>query len=368
MNLYHVTLSRQAAFLRSKLSNAIIRKSFTQVKNELIISVEKPDKKNTYLQLTCNPNLPFILYNENIERQQNSTSVLNEIDNLKIIDVQMVPGDRIIIFKFNESKLQLYIQLFTNRSNFFVIDENQQITNSFKQQRKYVGRQIEIPSAKYVDLTKINSSDFIKTVEKNPDQKLSEVLKRKFQGLNQTILNEIFFRLEIEKDDLVNSFSDSRLTEIYSRLIGLFKEMQTSPVRIYFNGQIPEKFSLISLNHLQHLRCEIFDDINDALRVYNFQTLKYRSILTKKRQYELVIRRRIESLEKSLKVIDQKIKDPSKKKDYQKIGELILTQTEKVKVNQSKVKIIDYFSVNTPEIEISVNPELSPQENAATYF
>lgn len=148
MHLHHLTLQRQTEFLRDQISGAKIIDSFTQVKNEWVIALEEG-----CLQLSCDGQYPYIIHLEQCHRGKNSTEVMSEIIGLRIADLHLLPGERIIEISFENSEMILLLQFFTARTNFFLLDQERQILNAFKGQRKYIGQAFELPAGQnYIEI------------------------------------------------------------------------------------------------------------------------------------------------------------------------------------------------------------------------
>ncbi|HQU73003.1 MAG TPA: hypothetical protein PLG66_11945, partial [Calditrichia bacterium] len=62
MHLHYLTLERQAAFLAARLRGSNIRDSFTQRKNEWVITLDVPGSAEpAFLLLGCDGQYPFVL-------------------------------------------------------------------------------------------------------------------------------------------------------------------------------------------------------------------------------------------------------------------------------------------------------------------
>lgn len=368
MHLHFLTLKRQTNFLKEKISGAIIHDSFTQVKNEWILQLDLPDGDEKYLQLSCHPRFPFVILNESIKRQKNSTSVMELLLKLKIKDFDIIPGERILRIDFENSDLKLLIHLFTTNSNFFIVDKSNRIVNSFKKNKALKQTAYSIPDSIQNDIFSISTSQFLKLIKSTSEESLLTFLKKNFYHLNQTVLNEIFFRLDISKNAPIEKLEDNQLKKIYTEVIAFLKQCEKDNPVIYFEDKLPSVFSLTQLDYLQNLENEVFDDINAAIRFFNFQSIKYQILIQKKNSYKKSLTQRIEFLEKTLAKLGEKQDQPEKKEYYQKIGKLILAQPQVIKSGDKIVHLTDYYDPQLSTIQIQIEPNLNVQENAERYF
>ena len=368
MHLHFLTLKRQADFLQERISSAVIQDSFTQTKNEWILQLDLPDGNEKYLQLSCHPRFPFIILNDSIKWQKNSTTVMEELLGLKISNLKIIPGERIIRMHFENTDLRLIIHFFTTNSNFFIVNEGDLIINSFKKSKALKETAYSIPESIQTDISSISSSQLIKVIRSNSERSLLPFLKKNFLHLNQTVLNEIFFRLEIPKNTSSEKLEDKDLIKLYAATTSFLKQCEADPPRIYFQEKLPYVFSLTQLDHLKNFENEFFEDINSAIRFFNFQSLKYQTLIQKKNTYKKSLTQRIEFLEKTLMKLQQRQDQPEKKEYFQKIGQLILAQPQAIKPGAKSVQLTDYYDPKLSTIQVQVNPDLNAQENAESYF
>ncbi|NIT99812.1 MAG: hypothetical protein GWN01_02360, partial [Nitrosopumilaceae archaeon] len=170
--------------MRTRIVGTAIQNSFTQVKNEWILHLVSPQGEEIFLQLSCHPRFPFVILNDSIKRQQNSTTVLEELLALRISDLQIMPGERILRMDFDDSELKLIIHLFTSNSNFFIVGKNHLIINSFKKSKALKQTTYSVPENSQADITSLSSSQFLEMVESDAEKALAKFLKKSFFQLN----------------------------------------------------------------------------------------------------------------------------------------------------------------------------------------
>lgn len=368
MHNHHLTLEHQAGFIRERITGATIQDSFTQVKNEWILHLSYPDNEESYLHLSCHAHFPFIVMTDSIRREKNSTTVMEELLQLKIADLRIVPGERILEMTFHRTRQSLMIHLFTTNSNFFLIDESRRIINSFKKSKSLKGTTYSIPESTRLDITAIPPSEFAEMAKSESGTQLLRFLKKNFSHFNQTVSNELLFRQGILPDVIIKDLAPDQLMRLHAEAIDFFKECKKGQPRIYFREGLPHILSLTHLKHLSDLQNEAFDDINSALRFFNFQSIKNQVMIRKKNSYSKSLAQRIQHLEKtSQKLADRKAR-PNKKEYYTKIAQLILAQPQTVKKGESAAELVDYFDPQLPMIEVQINPKLNAQENAEAFF
>ncbi len=327
-----------------------------------------PQGEEIFLQLSCHPRFPFVILNDSIKRQQNSTTVLEELLALRISDLQIMPGERILRMDFDDSELKLIIHLFTSNSNFFIVGKNHLIINSFKKSKALKQTTYSVPENSQVDITSLSSSQFSEMVKSDAEKPLSKFLKKNFFHLNQTVTSELLYWLKIPMDAAIKNLENGQLAKLHAGFIDFLKECEQGQPHIYFKEKLPHVLSLTHLGHLADFKNEIFEDINTALRIFNFQSLKYQTLVQKKNSYTKSINQRIQYLERTLKKLEERQDQSSKKDYYQRIGELILAQPQAIQLGKNTCQLTDFFDPETPTIQINIHPQLNAQENAEVFF
>ncbi len=367
MHLHYLTLKRQVDFLNGKLPGCLLADSFTQRKNEWVIALATREQAAGNLLLSCDGQYPAILWLDRQNRGKNSTNVMAELIGKRIASISILPSERVVKVLFEASEVVLFLQLFTARGNFFILDQNGMILNSFKAGRKHIGTKYDISQNQLTSPLDLNRDAFLAFFAANANLQIHRVLKQ-LQLLTRPVIREILFRCNLDEKQLVSDVSKTNRSALWEQIQEFLKACQTDTPRVYFRGEIPEKFALTAFQSYSELTCREFSDINAALRFFCFQTWKNRGVLQHKKHLESVVTRKLKSLNYHLQQLQNRPVDTTKAENFKKIGELIASQPHLLKAGQSQVKLIDYFDPDLPEIAVKIDPERSPRENAEIYF
>ena len=367
MHLHYLTLKRQVEFLSAKLPGCVLADSYTQRKNEWVIALSTREQAAGNLLLSCDGQYPAILWLDQQNRGKNSTNVMAELIGKRVASINILPSERVVKVLFEAPGIVLILQFFTARSNFFIVDQNDVILNSFKAGRKHIGKKYDISPNKLMSPFDLNREAFLSFFSGNADLQAYRALKQ-LQLLTRPVIREILFRCNLNEKQLVSDVSKASQSALWEQIQEFLKDCQTDPPRVYFRGEIPEKFALTAFQSYSELSCREFSDINAALRFFCFQIWKNRGVLQQKTHLESVVTRKIKSLNYHLQQLQNRPTDAAKAGNFNKIGELITNQPHLLKTGQSQVKLIDYFGPEMPEITVKIDPERSPRENAEIYF
>jgi len=81
-----------------------------------------------------------------------------------------------------------------------------------------------------------------------------------------------------------------------------------------------------------------------------------------------VLRKTHQQKNRALAQVQRGAQESTRADEFQKYGDLLLSQLYAVKPNASEAELTDYFAPDAGQITISLNPDLTPQENAQKYF
>jgi predicted ribosome quality control (RQC) complex YloA/Tae2 family protein len=108
--------------------------------------------------------------------------------------------------------------------------------------------------------------------------------------------------------------------------------------------------------------------LNEALDAYYRQKIGESKLETARTELLTAVQRSIASRKQTLIALRQAIADAGKADRYKNLGELVLANLGTLKKGDGKVAIINYFDPEMPEIELELDPLLTPKENADRYF
>ena len=368
MHLNFLTLKRQTDFLVERIEGATIQDSFTQVKNEWILELVLPNKEESFLQLCCHPRFPYTILNRSIKRHGNSATVMEELLQSTITQLQIVPGERVLEIILGRTGQRLIMHLFTTNSNFFLVNESSRIINSFKKSKSLQGTTYSIPGSTRLDISAITSAGFAEMAMGELGTQFLNFLKKNFFHFNQTVSLEVLFRQKIARDIHIRDLASDQLMGFHKSAIAFLEECEKSQPQIYFQEKLPHVLSLTHLEHLAGLDGEAFENINSALRFFNFQSIKNQVLVQKKTSYSKSLMQRIQYLEETSKKLLVKKDQPDRKAYYTKIGKLILAQPQALKRGEATAALVDYYDEQMAVIQVKINPKLNAQENAEVFF
>ncbi len=344
----------------------------------------RANNKNYNLAISCNASNPRI----HLTTQKKSSPIValafcmhlrKYLQNGKITSIYTLNEDRIIVIEVtsrNEMRdlvsYKLIAEMMGRYSNIIMVNENNIITDALKQVPfDVMTKRTLVPSAKYTipDQPKIKLSEKAKIKDAlcaYSGNSISQMLSNIISGIAKSTAQEIvyFAGLEDNKQDLsnkdieklldaINTFDNIYDSSIYSPCVSIVNNIATDfYVTKYY--QINEFKKYDTLNEAIENTLSKKDDIYRQQEKTKHLLKAYNSFVSKCKK----------RLEKS----NQRLSDASLKDTYKIYGELIIANIYKIKKGDKEAIVNNYYEEDNKEIKISLDEQLSPQQNAQSYF
>jgi predicted ribosome quality control (RQC) complex YloA/Tae2 family protein len=377
-------------FLSKELAQSLLGKRINQIlqysRNDFLFKFRE---KLSPLFLSLDSRNPIIFlsdfhYSNKTHVTPFSTLLSKYLIDSRISDFKNIPLERIVSITFNRRNItgateifHLYIELIPKAANAVFTDEDKKILSSFsypsQQGRSYTqGEQYLLPKQKNkYNPFKINKDDFnaLVLINNEKDKERVNVLVNKLSGFNPIMANEILYLAKNKKIEL---------WEAYSYIIKQLSNNEITPT-IYapkdiFSEQdlnFDENQLLLSPTPLQSKKCfyfRTFSSFNQALQEYYILFNNLQSFVSEKKKLTTLLKTKIKRL-KRLKInLQKELEESEKSEQFKRIGELLLSNLKDIPMGKEKVEIINYFDPDQKIIEVALNPNISPQENAQKYF
>jgi predicted ribosome quality control (RQC) complex YloA/Tae2 family protein len=133
---------------------------------------------------------------------------------------------------------------------------------------------------------------------------------------------------------------------------------------IFYENDVPKEFSSIKMTMYDN--CEEFDSISELLLEYYAQKDMVTRIRQKSSDLRRIVATALERSYKKLDIQERQLKDTEKRDKYRIYGELINTYGYNIEEGARSFKALNYYT--NEEIEIPLDPTLTPSENSVKYF
>ena len=271
--------------------------------------------------------------------------------------------------------MRIVCEIMGRQSNIILLEQDGRITDSIKRvtgemssyRHIFPGSQYKSPpSQSKLDISRAGAADLEKAFLQHLGTKAARAVSVTLEGMGSILSRELCTRCGIDPDSQLDEDSVRALCAAALDLATLLKNQDFSPV-IYYSGDKVYDFSPILLTHI-NLPYERQNSINAMLDNF-FRQKTGAEALSREREYLLgVVNSFLEKSRKKLGGRLQDLKDAEEKSRYRLYGELITANLYRLKEKSSVALVEDYNRPGSPVIEIELDPNLTPLQNANKFF
>lgn len=302
------------------------------------------------------------------------------IDGAYVAAIEQIGFDRIMRLttqRHGEPQRTLHLEIMGKHSNLILLDENDIILGAAKHIGASVSRYRQVlPGREYLPPPGTDKLDFraldasaLEQLWEHAIPPITEPAQARqwlistFSGFGPFLADEILARASSD-----GAISRNRVCEELLALGQAVSKRAFSPVLVTGErgeGQLVYPIPSVQIPpERQHPRTSMSEPL-DAL----FRSLVTRTALDEEKTQTLTgIRRAIASRRQTLKSIERTIDESARAETHRQIGELILASLHTIGKGDSKASLVNYFDPAMPEIEVELDPKLTPQQNAERYF
>lgn len=381
-----VTISALVAEFNDKLLNGRLYKIAQTESDELLLTIK--NGKNQYrLLISSNASLPLIYLTDKNKpaplTAPNFCMLLRKhINNGRIISITQPGLERIVDFEIQHldelgdiKTKHLIIELMGKHSNIIFVNEGT-ILDSIKHVNSIMSsvRQV-LPGKEYFiphTSEKLNPLDvekevFFKTVFSKP-MPLSKAIYTSFTGISPTIAENICYEGKFDSSMPANvlEHGDQNIVWMYFyQLINKVKNCDFIPTIYEKNGK-PEEYGVTILSTYSDCTTTSFESISTLLETYYSKKNLYTRMRQKSVDLRKIVTNALERDNKKYNIQLKQLKDTEKKDKFKEYGDLLTTYGYSIKEGSKEFETVNYYNGKT--VKITLDPTISPIENAKKYF
>lgn len=377
--------------LQDKLINGRIDKIHQPEKDEITMHV-RTRSDSCKIVLSASPAHPRAHFTDVSKRNPITAPMFcmllrKHIGSGKIIAIEQDGFERIIRFSIESydelgdlTTKYLIIEIMGRHSNIILTNHEMKILDCIKHIDFTISsvRQL-MPGLQYVspppqnktDLTDIEQSvdiDF-----SSPLQDAEKAILSSVSGISPLTAREIVYRA-FGRTDIKNSIlTDNGKNKILYETVQLAKTVKSnnfSPCMIVdsVSGKLMD-FSAVEIKQYETLAdIKYFDNISALLDSFYKTRDMHERMRQKSADLLKLLSNNIERISKKLIILTKTLND-SEKKDKQKIyGDLLMANLYNIEQGQTEIEVQNYYENNSPIVKITLDPRLTPSQNAQKYY
>ncbi len=360
----YYTLFHLAVELNQEFSGRRVDEIFTQYRGELILSFRETP---AVILAGCEPANNYIYARKTFARaRRNSTNLFSEVHGMMIERISIHPTDRQIFIRLKDG-CELIVQLFGSKANILFVDTSDRVTDLFLKKSDLKNTKLEL-------FSQIQRSDIPEPLHNNivatyGDQPLATALKRMFPLFGSVLIRELLTRAGLNGEQLVVDLLENEIDRLFNGAQRLKEELLSPPSpRVYSNGTLPIRFSIIPLQHLNEFEFQKYEFVSEAIYMFRAHVYHEKTILHEKEGIMKVLERERDHIERTLQKIAVEAEVPNRAEHYEKFGKLLIANLHLIKKGDHIAIAEDFVSGSHDILEIMIDPHLTPAKNAERYF
>ena len=377
--------------LKNTIMGGRVDKIYQPEKDEIIIQIR--NKGNAYkLLLTANASSPRLNFTT-IQKENPINAPLfcmvlrKHLSSGKIVGITQPNFERIVniqVESINElgdySIKTLVFEIMGKHSNIILIDDKNNILESIKHisfdkssvREVLPGRTYTLPpSQDKKSPLDTNFEEFYNIIKNCIPTKTQQIIYKSYNGISPILASEICNNGNIDPSKNTEELSDNEIKSLYNsfnNIVTLNNKENFKPQIIYNENETVLDFTVFDFNIFNHLDKKYFSSISELLEFfYKSKDLTYR-LNQKSQDLKRLISQNIERCAKKKEIQQKTLKDIENRETLKLYGELITANIYAIKKDMNKVILKNFYSENFEEIEIRLDPNLTPAENAQKYF
>jgi predicted ribosome quality control (RQC) complex YloA/Tae2 family protein len=375
--------------LNTNLSGGRIYKIYQPEKDSLVFHI-RTGKRNVKLFISSNANSARIHLTELDFENPDSPPMFcmllrKHLSGGKVVNVQFHDYERIITLNIeatdelgDKNIKKLVTEIMGRHSNIILLNPDGKIIDAIKHVDHGMSSVREImPARQYVPPpaqnklipSKIDFDEFINSVSET-DKPFDKILLSSVLGFSPVLCREICHRAGIDPDlgsAQVNRVKLPDAAKIIKQMVESWEEHKYSPCVVYDSktGK-PLDFHAVSLTHYGSF--ESFQSISEAIdKFYRVREIK-NSINKKASDLNRIVRQNIERCEKKIQIHIDTLEKNSNPEIFRLHGELITANIHNLSKGMEKCSLMNYYDPEQKYVEIELDENRTPQENAQWYF
>ena len=305
----------------------------------------------------------------------------------KITAIEQVGFERIIKFSIESydelgdlTTKYLFAEIMGRHSNIILTNCDMKIIDCIKHIDFTISsvRQL-LPGLEYVSPPPQDKTDLINIEEtvqidfSMPVQTVDKAILSSIAGISPLTAREIVYRA-FGRTDIKNAeLTDSGRNKILYEVVRLAKAVQSynfEPCMIInaSSGKLMDFSSTPVKQYESMAEIRYFDSVSELLDSFYKTRDMHERMRQKSADLVKLLSNNIERVSKKLVILNKTLSDSENKDKYKIYGDLLMANLYNMEQGQKNIEVQNYYEENVPTIKITLDPQLTPSQNAQKYY
>jgi predicted ribosome quality control (RQC) complex YloA/Tae2 family protein len=297
------------------------------------------------------------------------------IEGARLEEVRQPAWERLVIFDLEgpEGVFELIVEPMERRANILLVRDDQTIVECSRRVGADENRvRISLPGQPYnppppqrskFDPLSLSLAEWGEMLDDEPGERTREILTKRLLGFSPQVAKEIVFRTTGGINTRAGDTSARALYNVVHDLFGALQHKRWQP-GVVTDGQTVSAYAVYPVTFMDGWTP--VESISQAVEHYYGPLVGEDAYDAAKKPVQAVIHEAKNRVGKKLDALRRSVQDEAALEHLQRSGELLLAYQYTVKPGQTVLRA--QYEVDGPELEIELDPALSPLDNAKRYF
>jgi predicted ribosome quality control (RQC) complex YloA/Tae2 family protein len=227
------------------------------------------------------------------------------------------------------------------------------------------------PSPKKRNPLAIEEAEFSKSIG-STDKSVMDWLLSAFLGMDRFLAEKLLNKSRVDPEGKGAELSPDEIKRIWQAFRRVFDRISNGKFRFTVitnkENNVPLAISCVRLKLAPDERSISCSSMSQTIGVFFSRKLEREERQKELHKLSKIVRRSSKKLRHRAEKIKDDLQQAERYEEFKKFGELLMINKEKIKKGQESAELTDVFDSQHPQIEIPLDPKLSPIGNAQRYF
>jgi len=360
VNNYY-TLQALVREWRPDLVGCVVQDVFSQHKNELTVALRDDEQDWMVRGSVQRPTIHLFRVAGYSKARRNVATLLEDSIGRAVTDVRIADRDRLVYIDLEDGASILW-QLFGARANTFHVAPDGTIVEAFQRNDELAGTEAPTPYPAPMPET---VADFEGRWTDNRN-KTRQAVQSAVPLFGRTLARETLHRAGVTTEAPADC-TEAERRALFTAAMALCDALENPDPVIYGEGQFPDAFSLIPLQHRAGDPAEHYDTVDAAVSTFVRRSLAERHFHRLYDPLAEALEAAADHYRQSAERMREELDSESRAGRYERWGHLLMAQQDRVPDGAEEVDLPDLFADGEP-VTIPLDPAKSPVENAEHYY
>ena len=218
--------------------------------------------------------------------------------------------------------------------------------------------------------TEINEELFYQKLKEFPPERTGEkFITSTYSGIATQIARELVFRACGHTDTPICNIDNAEFYAVFKEWQQLLISESYTPTVVFDNSGKPIDYSYMDITYLgDNVDKRSYGSLSEMLDCYFEEKDRLEHIHQRAHDITTLLNNAVARTERKLGIQRQSLLDADRGEEYKRHADLITANLYRFKRGMESFRAVDYYDESCPEIEIKLDPRLSPSQNAQKLY